>query len=75
MQDTFDPHLLQEDSAPKFDPMDNLFLVLRLVVLGGGLGLLFFVPLSHDLKLRALTVFLFYSFYISALYVAIFFNL
>ncbi len=75
MQDTFDPHLLQEDSAPNFGPMDNLFLVLRLVVLGGGLGWLFFVPLSHDLKLRALTVFLFYSFYISALYVAIFFNL
>ncbi|NOY52502.1 MAG: hypothetical protein GXP58_02650 [Deltaproteobacteria bacterium] len=75
MQDTFDPHLLQEDSAPSFGPMDNLFLGLRLVVLAGGLSWLYFVPLNHDLKLRAFSVFLFYSFYVSVLYVTIFFNL
>jgi len=75
MQNTFDPHLLPEESAPLFGPMDTLFLVLRLVVLGGGLGWLYFVPLSHDLKVRAFTVFLFYSFYISVLYVTISFNL
>ncbi len=75
MQETFDPHLLQEDSAPPFGPMDNLFLGLRLVVLAGGLGWLYFVPLSHAIKLRALTVFLFYSLYVSVLYITIFYNL
>ncbi len=57
-----------------FGPMDRAFLALRIVVLAGGLGWLLFAPLTRDDKIQALIVFLFYSFYNSALYVSIFYN-
>ncbi len=63
-----------ETQTSPFGPMDRAFLALRIVVLAGGLGWLFFAPLARDEKVQGLIVFLFYSFYVSALYVSIFFN-
>ncbi len=62
------------EGASPFGPMDRAFLALRVVVLAGGLGWLLFAPLTRDAKIQGLIVFLFYSFYNSALYVSIFFN-
>jgi signal transduction histidine kinase len=66
---------LREVPELRFGLMDSAFLVLRIVVLFGGLGWVYFAPLTPDQKIKALYVFLFYSFYVSALYVTIFFHL
>ncbi len=66
---------LREEPEVRFGLMDSAFLVLRIVVFLGGLGWIYFAPLPHDQKIKALYLFLFYSFYVSALYVTIFLHL
>lgn len=57
-----------------FGAMDRVFLSLRITVLFGGLGWLYFAPLSVHDKIQALFIFVFFSFYTAALYAAIFYH-
>lgn len=75
MQDTQEQGFPMEQSETQFEATDRAFLILRILVLFGGIGWTYFAPLTDDNKAKALLVFLFFSFYTAALYVTIFFNL
>jgi len=55
-------------------PTDQAFLWMRILILVGGLGWLYFAPFGQEEKVRASLVFVFFAFYTAALYVAIFFT-
>jgi len=74
MQETQEQGLQIAEPEGPFEAMDRAFLILRILVLFGGFGWIYFAPLSIDNKAQVLLVFVFYSFYTAALYITIFFN-